>query len=109
MKTMKALTTATLLLLFAGSAMASEIEDVAFGQEAQACITEVNQNVDYDAATRVRHNVVELKNTFSGYVLAIDTEIFTTSDNIAARKYASHCVAKAGHKPRKFSIERVNG
>lgn len=97
------------LFLSAGSATAAEEDGVAFASEAKACIAAVNDHVDYDHATRVRHDVAELKNTFSGYVLEIDTRVFTDSDQVAARAYSAHCVAKGDSEPRKFSIEQVTG
>lgn len=100
---------ATMLLMSSTAVVASDYEQVAFADEAKSCIAEVNQSIDYDDATRVLHNVVELKNTFSGYVLSIDTEVFTDSDAIAARKYAAHCIAKADARPKKFTIQKVSG
>ena len=56
-----------------------------------------------------QHDVVELKNTFSGYVLEIETKVFGDSGDIAVRQYSSHCVARDDNAPRKFSIEEVSG
>ena len=103
------ITATAFLLLSGGSAIASDDYDVAFAKEVDACLAAVNEQVDYDDATRVRHNVVELQNTFSGYVLAIDTQVFTDTDEIAVREYASKCIAKDDGKPRKFSINKVKG
>ena len=100
---------ALVLALGATSAMASDTQGIDFADEAKACIAAVNDRADYDSATRVRHNVIEQKNTFSGYVLDIDTIVFTTSDDVATRVYASHCVAKGDGQPRKFNIDKISG
>lgn len=102
------ITAATALALSCGNVMASGDEGVAFASEVNACIAAVNDHVDYDNAVRVRHSVTELKNTFSGYVLDIQTDVFTGSDEIAAKEYSSHCIAKGAEKPRKFSIDETS-
>jgi hypothetical protein len=109
MNTQHQLIAATALFLSSGLAMASEDYGVAFSKEANSCIAAVNEHADYDDATRVKHDVVELKNTFSGYVLEIETKVFGDSGDIAVRQYSSHCVARDDNAPRKFSIEEVSG
>lgn len=103
------MTAAAMLLLAGGPAAAAGENDIAFAKEVHSCIAEVNDHADYGNATRVRHTVVELKNTFAGYVLSIDTDVFADSDEIAVREYSSYCVAKGDSKPKKFSIDKVSG
>lgn len=103
------ITVAAALLLSGTSAIASGEDNITFAREVDSCIAEVNDHADYNDATRVRHTVVEIKNTFAGYVLSIDTAVFSDSDDIAIREYSSYCVAKGDSKPRKFSIDKVSG
>ncbi|MDX1406029.1 MAG: hypothetical protein R3192_15905 [Woeseiaceae bacterium] len=100
---------AVLLTLLAGAAKASEDGKPGFAREIDSCIAEINHRADYDNATRVRHTVVEVKNTFAGYVLAISTDVFSKAQENAIREYRSYCVAKGTAKPKKFSIDRVDG
>ena len=99
---------ATALLAFGGSALATDYVNFTFKREVNSCIAEINDRANYDDATRVRHTVVEVKNTFAGYVLTIDTDVFTKSTESAVREYASYCVAKDDAKPSKFSINRIS-
>ena len=105
------LTAAAAFALFsvAGTALASDDGDIRFAREVNSCIAAINESVDYDDATRVRHTVVEVKNTFIGYVFEIDTDVFTNSDEIAVREYASYCVAKGDSKPVRFEINKISG
>ncbi len=97
------------LLIFGGPAAASDNIKPAYASEVKTCIAEVGDHANYDDANRVLHMVVKTKNTFVGYVLTIDTSVFTNSDAIAVREYASYCVAKGDDKPVKFRIEDVSG
>ena len=103
------LSTAAALLLLAGPAAASDNGRITFAKEIESCIAEINDRADYNDATRIRHTVVEVKNTFAGYVLSIATDVFTDSDVTAVREYESYCVAKGDAKPKKFSINSVTG
>lgn len=95
--------------LLTGSAVASDDGKITFATEVNSCIAEVNDRADYNDATRVRHTVIEVKNTFTGYVLSIDTDVFTKSGEAAVRQYTSYCVAKGDGKPVRFRIERISG
>jgi len=103
------ISTAAILLLSASPAMAADSDAVDFAQEAKTCVAAVNDHADYNDATRVRHNVVEMKHLFAGYVLEIHTEVFSDTDEAAVRQYDSYCFAKDDNKPRKFEIEKVSG
>jgi len=103
------MTISAMLLLAGNAAIASDDSAVAFATEMDSCLAEVNDRADYRDATRVRHNVVELRNTFAGYVLSIDTDVFTESDEVAVREYSSQCVAKGDSKPKEFKIRPRTG
>ncbi len=97
------------LLAIGGPAAATDNGKLAYDSALKSCIAEVGDHANYDDANRVLHMVVKTKNTFVGYVLTIDTSVFTNSDAIAVREYASYCVAKGDDKPVKFRIEEVSG
>jgi hypothetical protein len=76
-----------------------------FAAEVDSCVAVVNTHLDLGSANRVRHLVSNTKRTGIGYVLTIETSVF--SDN-ALRKYAAYCVARGGSKPLKFRIEEID-
>ena len=104
-----AVAAAITLLTIGGPVAASDNGDIKFAREVNSCIAEVNDHANYNDATRVRHIVVEIKNTFRGYVLTIDTSVYRKSDDTAIREYASYCVAKGDGKPVKFRINEISG
>ena len=99
---------ATFLLSIGGPASASDDGNVAFASEVNSCIAEINDHVNYNDATRVRHTVTKVENTFIGYVFTIDTDVFANSDSETIREYASYCVAKGQNKPVKFRIDEIS-
>jgi len=103
-----AVAAAITLLTIGGSALAAYNDNLAIEREVNSCIAEISDHANYNDATRVRHFVVKIKNSFRGYVLTIDTNVFTNSDDIAARKYTSYCVAKGDDKPVKFRIDEIS-
>ncbi len=104
------LTTATAitLLVFGGNAVASDNAKIRYVSEVKSCIAEVGERANYEDASIVRHLVVLKKQTGIGYVFTIDTSVFTDSDEIAVREYASYCVAQGDDKPVKFRIDEVS-
>jgi hypothetical protein len=104
----KMITASAILFAWGGNAMAAELDEVAFSQEARACIAAVNENANYDDAARVRHDVVELKRTFSGYVLEIETQVFGDASDAVMRKYSSYCFTENDNKPKTFRIDQVS-
>ena len=96
------------LLTIGGPATASDDGKLAYDNEVKTCIVEVGDHANYNDATRVRHNVVKVKNTSIGYVFRISTLVFTDSDEIAVRDYASYCVAEDDDKPVKFRIDEIS-
>ncbi len=102
-------TAAAITLLTIGApAAASDNGKLAYDSEVKSCVAEVGNHANYNDATRVRHTVVKIKNTFIGYVLTIDTEVFANSDEIAIREYASYCIAEGDDKPVKFRIREIS-
>ena len=102
-------TAAAITLLTIGApAAASDNDKLAYDSEVKTCIAEVREHTNYKDATRVQHSVVKTMNTFIGYVFTIDTSVFTDSDEIAVREYASYCVARGDDKPVKFRIDEAS-
>ena len=103
-----AVAAAITLLTIAGPAAASDNNKIAFEREVNSCIAEISDHANYNDATRVRHTVVKVKQTSIGYVFRIGTLVFTDSDEIAVREYASYCVARGDDKPVKFRIREIS-
>ncbi len=96
------------LLTIGGPAAATDNGNLAYDSELKSCIAEVANHANYDDAIRVLHIVVSDKRTRRRYVFTIDTFVYTESDDTAARKYASHCVARGGDTLVKFKIDEVS-
>ena len=102
-------TAAVISLLTIGTpAAASDNDRLAYDNEVKSCVAKVGDNANYNDATRVLHNVVKDRNTFSGYVFTIDTDVFANSDEMAIRKYASYCLAKGDDNVVKFRIHEIS-
>jgi hypothetical protein len=99
--------TITTILFGASNAMSYQDYDVDFSDEANSCIQAVNERANYENASRVAHDVNELKNTFTGYVLSVDTRVFDEDGENILRQYSSHCVAKGKDKPRRIKVTRL--
>ena len=107
--------TAITLLVFGGNAAASDNGKLAYDREIKSCVAEVGNHANYNDATRVQHLVVKVKRQPGigprigiGYVFTINTSVFTDSDEIAIREYASYCVARGDDKPVKFRIDEIS-
>jgi len=96
--------TAFTLLAIGGPAVASDNSGYPFDKDVTSCLKEVEDHADYSDATRVRHAVVILRSRLTRHVFSITTEVFTESNEVAAREYDSYCVAKGDDKPVKFRI-----
>jgi hypothetical protein len=94
------------LLTIGGPAAASDIDKLAY-DGVESCVAEVGDHAN-DDATRVRHSVVKVKQTSIGYVFRIGTLVFTDSDEIAVREYASYCVVRGEDEPVKFRIREIS-
>ncbi len=97
-----------ILLIFGGSAAASDNATLTYASGIKTCIAEVADHANYEGAIRVLHIVVSEKRTRLRYMFPIDTFVYTESDDTAARKYASHCVARGGDRLVKFRIDEVS-
>ncbi len=95
------------LLTIGGPAAASDNDKLAY-DSVESCVAEVGDHANYNDATRVRHTVVKVQQTSIGVVFRIGTLVFTDSDEIAIRKYASYCIAKGDDKPVKFRIREIS-
>jgi len=102
---------ATLVVLgLAANAGAATVDEIKYEQEVKSCVAEIRDQVDYADASRVRHDVVLVKPKLVGYVMKIDTAIYTESADNPSREYATYCVVNGNHKPLKFEInEAVKG
>lgn len=100
--------TAIALLITGGPGQASDNKKLKYDSAVKSCTGEINDKADYSGATRVRHMVVLTKKYGGRYVFTIGTEIFTDSDEVAAREYASHCIAAGEDKLIRFKINDVS-
>ncbi|MEX2122694.1 MAG: hypothetical protein WD795_02295 [Woeseia sp.] len=89
-------------LLSAAPAQAGD--DLPFAAELDSCVTAVNSHLDLGGADRVRHLVSNTKRTGIGYVLTIETSVFSDSSE---RRYEAYCVARGGSTPLKLRIEEI--
>ena len=95
---------------FAAQASAADVDEVKYNTEVKSCVAEIGNHVDYQGASRVRHDVVLVKPKLVGYVMKIDTAIYTETAGDPAREFATYCVVNGHHKPLKFEIaETVAG
>ncbi|MGH8165956.1 MAG: hypothetical protein ACREQ1_01885 [Woeseiaceae bacterium] len=78
--------------------------DLPFAAEVDSCVAAVNTHLDLADASRVRHLVSNTKRTGIGYVLTIETSVFSDSSE---RKYEAYCVARGASVPLKFRIEEI--
>ncbi len=104
------------LLTIGGPAAASDNEKLPYDSEVNSCVAEVGNHANYNDASRVLHIVVKVKRRPGigprvgiGYVFTIDTSVFTDSDEIAVREYASYCVARGDETLVKFRIDEISG
>jgi hypothetical protein len=95
-------------VFFLGSqAVASDLDKVPFDTEVKSCVAEIADHANYEDAKLVQHTVFEIKRRVNGYVLAIDTSVYTDEDGVAAREYASVCTARGDGKPVRFRISET--
>lgn len=79
-------------------------EKLAFSREVDSCLAAVTSRLDLDRATRVRHLVSPVRRTGIGYVLTIETAVFSDSFE---KRYEAYCVASGDNVPLKFRIEEI--
>lgn len=85
-------------------AMADSDNGLAFADEVDTCVAAVDRHLDLDNVDRVRHFVVNTKQSGIGYVLTIETSVFSGATE---KRYAAYCVAKGNNEPVKFRIDEV--
>jgi len=93
----------------AADAAASSVDEIKYDSEVRSCVAEIGNHLNYDDASRVRHDVTLVKPKLVGYVMKIDTTIYTGSADAAPREYATYCVVNGNHKPLKFEISSADG
>lgn len=110
-KLSKLLTAATIATLgFSAQASAANVDEIKYNSEVKSCVAEIRNHVSYADASRVRHDVTLVKPKLVGYVMTIDTSIYTDAAGAPEREYATYCVVNGNHKPLKFEIsETIDG
>jgi hypothetical protein len=91
-------------LVCAGQAGAAQQEWSGIDAEIRSCVATVGQNANYADATRVRHDIVGVKERTVGYKLTIETSLYNERDDAAIREYATYCVVNGSNAPMQFSI-----
>ena len=95
---------AAALFILAGLASAAEGSWQEIETEINSCVSAIAEQVNYDDATYVRHDVVGVKERTVGYKLTIETSIYSDTGDAAIREYATSCVVNGDNAPMKFSI-----
>lgn len=98
--------TAASIFFLGGQAAASDQGKIPFDSEVKSCIAEIGDHANYENATRVQHTVFDVRRRVNGYVLVIDTSVYT--DDVATREYESVCTARGDRKPLRFRISETN-
>jgi glutathione synthase/RimK-type ligase-like ATP-grasp enzyme len=98
---------ATGIFLIGGQAVASDVDRIAYDSEVKSCVVEIGDHANYENATRVRHTVLDVRRRLNGYILAIDTAVFTQSNEVATREYVTVCSARGDSKPFRFNISET--
>lgn len=96
------------LFAFAGAAGAATAAEAGIESEVNSCIAEVRERVNYDDATRIRHDVVAVERRTVGWAMRISTAVYGDSDSKAIRAYAATCVINGNNKPLRFAISEVD-
>lgn len=93
------------IVLFGGSLGQAAPTQVPWETEVRSCVAQVNEHVNRDDATRIRHNVVLLEETRLKYRFSIGTTVFTGAEENVARRYTAYCVVLGDGTPVSFSIK----
>jgi hypothetical protein len=99
---------AAAMVVLAGTSSAAEGNWTEIRSEIDSCVAAVAEHANYDDATRVRHEVVDIKERTVGYKLTIATSVYTESGDAAIRAYATSCVVNGNHVPMIFEISESN-
>ena len=95
------------MLGLAVQASAATVDEIKYDSEVKSCVAEIRNRVSYADANRVRHEVTLVKPKLVGYVMKIDTSIYTEAAGAPEREYATYCVVNGNHKPLKFEISET--
>ena len=92
------------LYVFAAPAGAATVAESGIASEVNSCVAAVREQLNYDGATRVLHDVVAVERRTVGYTMKISTLVFGESESEAIRAYAATCVVNGDNEPLQFSI-----
>lgn len=95
------------VLGLAAQTNATTFDEIKYDSEVKSCVAEIRNHVSYADASRVRHDVTLVKPKLVGYVMKIDTSIYTEAAGAPEREYATYCVVNGNHKPLKFEIKET--
>ena len=104
----KGILSAAALIVLSGSASAAQNEWTEIQAEIDSCVAVVADHADYTDASRVRHEIVSVKERTVGYKLTIETSIYANTDDAAIREYATSCVVNGNNPPMQFSIDETS-
>jgi hypothetical protein len=96
---------AALAVAMTGLSSAATASELKFADEVDSCIAAVTSTLDLSDADRVRHIVTEKNHTGIGYVLTIETSVYSTDSE---KSYEAYCVADGTRAPVKFRIHEVS-
>ncbi len=112
MNTRKTLATqilsAAALFILAGQVSAAQGSWQEIESEINACVAEIADHANYNDATHVRHDVVDVKERTVGYKLTIETSIYSIKGDSPIREYTTSCVVNGNNAPMKFSISETD-
>lgn len=96
-------------LLSAGpvSAMPSRAE-AAQRSSVDLCVAQIADQANYDEASRVLHNVTTKERRVGGHIMQIETFVYVTDGEHAARKYATTCSVARTSEIRFFKFRQVS-
>ena len=92
------------LYAFAAPAGAATVAESGIADEVNSCVAAVREQLNYDGATRVLHDVVAIERRTVGYTMKITTSLFGKSGDEAIRAYATTCVVNGDNEPLQFSV-----
>ena len=94
-------------LTLAAQSQGATVDEIKYDSEVKSCVAEIRNHVSYADASRVLHEVYLVKPKLVGYVMKIDTSIYTDAADTPLREYATYCVVNGDHKPLKFEIREA--
>ena len=100
----KSILSSAALIVLAGQASATEETWSGIDTEISSCVATVADHANYSDATKVRHEVISVKERTVGYKLTIETSLYNDASDAAIREYATSCVVNGSNVPMKFSI-----